>query len=139
MSSKNSKTDSDLSTFQSQFLSEKNLTLEGVVFLSCTQLKKELKKVTMSLEDEKTLRKIRKRGREKWLHVRECEELGGNIENLKEQYYSLKEEKLQLEEEIEKLKIKCFLASDNSTYSYNWDGGAEIDSANVQEVLNYFS
>ena len=105
----------ELSSLHIKFFKNKKVTLEEVVFLSTKQLKQELKKTTFSFEENKMLRKIRKRGREKWLHGRECDELGADIERLGTEVTMLRREKLQLEEEIEKLKIKCFLASDDST------------------------
>ena len=130
MSSRFTDYESELSSSQLQLLTKKHLTLESVVFLTCTQLRKSLKGKVFSPEEEKQLKKLRKRGREKWLHLRECENLEEDLRELQETAYALKAEKLQLEEEIDKLKIKCFLAApENAVYI------SEAGSEMLQDVI----
>ena len=129
--------ESELSSTQLQLLREKHLTLENVVFLTCTELRKHLKGKVFSPEEEKQLKKLRKRGREKWLHVRECEYLGEDIRELQGTARTLKEEKLQLEEEVEKLKIKCFLAAPENAV-YNFDVGSDM-LLSEQDIMQCFS
>ena len=131
--------ESELSSSQQQLLREKHLTLESVVFLTCTQLRKNLKGKEFSPEEEKQLKKLRKRGREKWLNIRECEYLEGDIMELQGTARTLKAEKLQLEEEIGKLKIMCFLAAPDNTV-YNCDVGSEVlHDINEQDIMQCFS
>ena len=127
--------ESELGLSQLRLLQRKSISFENLVFLSCTQLKKKLKNTEFSPDEEKQLKKLRKRGREKWLHVRECEDLQGEIRQLKGTASALKNEKLELEEEIEKLKIKCFLAApENAAYHSNIGNGT-MDGINEQDIL----
>ncbi|KAI6661026.1 hypothetical protein LOD99_13748 [Oopsacas minuta] len=128
--------ESELSSSQIRLLQGKNISLENVVFLSCTQLKKKLKDTYFSPGEEKQLKKLRKRGREKWLHIRECQYLQDDIIQLEGTAKNLKEEKRILEEEIEKLKIKCFLAApENAVYQEN----RILDEICEQDILQCFS
>ena len=127
--------ESELGLPQLRLLQRKNISFENLVFLSCTQLKKKLKNVEFSPDEEKQLKKLRKRGREKWLHVRECEDLQGEIKQLEGTASALKEEKLQLEEEVEKLKIKCFLAAPENTAYHSDIGNGTMDGIYEQDIL----
>ena len=132
MSSRFTNYESELSSSQQQLLRaavESSLTSHvrecSVSNVHSAQLRKNLKGKEFSPEEEKQLKKLRKRGREKWLNIRECEYLEGDIMELQGTARTLKAEKLQLEEEIGKLKIMCFLAAPDNTV-YNCNVGSEV-------------
>ncbi|KAI6661025.1 hypothetical protein LOD99_13747 [Oopsacas minuta] len=103
----------NLSFAQIQFLKDKHITIQDIIFLPCTELKKSLM-CTLTPEEKEQLNKLRKRGREKWLHVLECEKLEEEIQKLEGTVSKLKSEKMKYIEEIDKLKILFYLAADGS-------------------------
>ena len=113
----------ELTYAQLELLRKGDINFEDLIFLSCTELKRYLRSQLLSRDEKKELSKLRKRGREKWLHVRECESLQAEIWQLEEIAFALSEEKLDLQVQIEKLKIQCFLAAPaNPLYQYDFAG-----------------
>lgn len=119
----------ELSFSQLELLRKGNLTFESLMFQSCTELKRYLRSRVLSREDKSALSKLRKRGREKWLHVRDCEDLQAEIWQLEEIAFVLMEEKFQLEQEIERLKIKCVLAAREYALYQNDVANETMDTA----------
>lgn len=124
---------------QINLLNSKGLTAEELIFNSCSKLRIRLQDIQLSESEIIILKKLRKRGREKWLHIRDCNKIVSKIEEMNYTITNLKSEKVSLGEEINHLKIKCFLADKNlNCCPLALNGECELlhdDNISIDDVL----